>query len=160
MQQTERTRDFGSVIIAALILLFGVVVIWDTTTYSDFDSAVFPRIVSSGMIALCLLYIVLWLIGLAGARAGDGETEEGSWPRRVGLVILMLGGTLAMPWAGFILSSLVTFAALTLIAMYEPWTTTRIIVYPLVGIAVVLGFYVLFGELLRVPLPEGTWFDG
>jgi hypothetical protein len=121
---------------------------------------VFPRIVSAGMIAFCLLYIVFWLIGLAGYRTGSDETEEGSWPRCVALVVLMLGGTLAMPWAGFILSSLVTFAALTFIAMYEPWTKMRIIVYPLVGIAVVLGFYVLFGELLRVPLPVGTWFDG
>jgi len=157
---TDRTRDFGSVIIAALILLFGAVVIWDTTTYADFDSAVFPRIVSSVMIAFCLLYMLLWLMGFAGSRTGDGETEDGSWPRRIALVVLMLGGTLVMPWTGFIVSSLATFAALTLIAMYEPWTKLRLIVYPLVGIAVVIGFYVLFGELLRVPLPVGTLFDG
>jgi hypothetical protein len=44
--------------------------------------------------------------------------------------------------------------------MYEPWTRLRVIVYPLVGIAVVLGFYLLFGEILRVPLPVGSLFEG
>ena len=158
--QIERTRDAGSIVIAVLILLFGALVIWDTTTYADFDSAVFPLIVGSALIAFCLLYILLWLMGIVGGVAGGGETEAGSWPRRVGLVILMLGGTLAMPWAGFILSSFVTFAVLALIAMYEPWTKMRLLVFPLVGIGVIIGFYFLFGVLLRVPLPAGVLFDG
>jgi len=31
-------------------------------------------------------------------------------------------------------------------------------VYPLVGLAIVVGFYVLFAKLLMVPLPAGSYF--
>ena len=154
--RTDQPRSIGSVVIAALLLICGAVVLWETTTYFDFDSAIFPRTVASLLVALCLIYIVLWLMGLT--RALD-PAEPGSWPRRIGLVLLMLAGAFAMPWAGFILSSLVTFGCLTLLAMYEPWTRLRIIVYPLIGIAIVFGFYLLFGEILRVPLPVGSLFE-
>ncbi len=154
----DRTQDFGSVAIAALLVLFGAVVIWETTTYVDFDSAVFPRTAAIAMVLFCLLYIVLWLAGLIAPRAE--ETEPGSWPRRIALVASMLATALAMPWLGFVPSALLSFAALTIIAMYEPWTGRRAAIYALVGIAVVIGFYVLFALVLRVPLPAGQIFAG
>jgi hypothetical protein len=155
--RTDLLRSIGSVVIAALLLICGAVVLWETTTYFDFDSAIFPRTVASLLVALCLIHILLWLMGLA---APSESAEPGSSPRRIGLVLLMLAGAFAMPWLGFILSALATFGCLTLLAMYEPWTRLRVIVYPLVGIAVVLGFYLLFGEILRVPLPVGSLFEG
>lgn len=154
---TERGRDFGSPIAAALILIGAVVVLREATTYVDFDSAVFPRSVAILMIALCLLYIILWLIGFY--RSAEVE-EPGSWPRRIGLVLIMLASVLLMPWSGFLLSSLIAFALLTLLAMYEPWTMLRTISYSLVGLAIVIGFYVLFAQFLHVPLPVGTLFTG
>jgi hypothetical protein len=153
--QTSRSSGIGGVIVAALMVIFAAVVIWETTTYADFDSAVFPRTVAIVLIACCLAYIAMWLAGLTRAAP---PAEDGSSPRRVGLVLLMLASAFIMPWAGFVLSSLLLFAALTALAMYERWTPFRLIVYPLVGIAIVIGFYMLFGQLLRVPLPAGQLF--
>ena len=36
----------------------------------------------------------------------------------------------------------------------------RTIVYPVVGLAIVGGFYLLFREVLQVPLPVGSVFAG
>jgi putative tricarboxylic transport membrane protein len=153
--RASSATDIGGVAAAALLALFGALVIWDTTSYSDFDSAMFPRTVAMIMIALCIGYIAMWLAGLARPLP---QAESGSWPRRIGLVLTMLAAGFAMPWSGFIASSLALFAVLTVLAMYERWTPARMIVYPLVGIAIVVGFYVLFGQFLRVPLPVGQIF--
>jgi hypothetical protein len=52
------------------------------------------------------------------------------------------------------LAGLGVFAALTVLAMYEPWDGKRATVYTVVGIAIVTGFYVLFAKVFLVPLPE------
>lgn len=148
-------NDIGGVVAAALLALFGALVIRETGTYADFDSAVFPRTVAIVMVALSIGYIVLWLAGFVRPTP---PSEPGSWPRRIGLVAAMLAAAFAMPWTGFIASSLALFAALAVLAMYERWTTARLIIYPLIGVAIVVGFYVLFGQLLRVPLPAGQLF--
>lgn len=70
----------------------------------------------------------------------------------------MLAGALAMPWIEFIPASLPVFGALILVAMYDPWTPFRIVVYPLIGIAIVIGFYFLFSEALQVPRPTARLY--
>lgn len=152
---TESRRDTGGAVVAALLVALGCFVIWDTLSYVDSDSAVFPRTFAYVMIASSIAYIVVWLLGRGEA---PGELEGGSMIRRVLLVAVMLGGSLAMPWTGFIPAALVVFAALTLVAMYDPWTPYRMAVYPLIGLAMVFGFYYLFSKVLLVPLPTGRLF--
>ena len=151
------TSDTGGAVVSAVLIAVACLVIWDTLSYSDPDSAVFPRTFAGVMIAASAAYIVAWLLGRT--KAGQAP-ETGSTPRRVLLVAVMLAGTLAMPWIGFIAASLPVFGALTLIAMYDPWTRFRVLVYPLIGIAVVMGFYILFQHVLQVPLPVGRLIDG
>jgi putative tricarboxylic transport membrane protein len=142
---------------AAAFILLAALALWDTTTMTDSDSYVFPRTVAIAMIAFCLLYVVWQLIrpGAADGEAGSG----GSTPRRVGLITAMLGSTVLMPWLGFVISGLGAFGAITMVAMYDRWTQRRVLVYPLVGLAIVVGFYALFARLLLVPLPLGTLFE-
>src|SRR3546814_925697 len=91
--------------------------------------------------------------------SSDLSADEGSWPRRIGLVAVMLLGALAMPLVGFLPAGVAVFLASLALAQYDPWTTHRRIVFPLVGVAIVVGFYVLFSEALLVPLPVGSLFD-
>ena len=65
-----------------------------------------------------------------------------------------------MPWIGFLVSGVLAFVAILLIAMYDPWTRFRTIVYPIAGLTIVVGFYLLFKEVLQVPLPVGSLLDG
>jgi putative tricarboxylic transport membrane protein len=143
-------------VVSALFILVGVIAIWDTTSMVDADSFVYPRAVAIIMIVLAIVFIVLNLL-----RPAAGETiaaNPGSTPRRIGLVIVMLGCAAAMPFTGFFIAGLGAFFAIMLIAMYEPWTRFSLIVYPIVCVAVVTGFYALFKKALLVPLPEAPFF--
>jgi hypothetical protein len=143
---------------AAVFILIAVIALWDTTNMVDADSYVFPRAIAISMIVFSLLLIVWNLVRPSG---GDGEAGPpgASTPRRVLLVGAMLLSAFLMPVVGFLVSGLFAFVAIMLTAMFDPWTRYRLVVYPLVAVAVVLGFYFLFGELLLVPLPVGSVFD-
>lgn len=150
-------RDVGGMVMAVVFIVLAAVSLWDTTTMADADSYVFPRAIAVAMIAFSIALIV-W--NLVRPSADNGATvESASTPRRIGLVAAMLIGTALMPYVGFALSGVVVFAAITWFAMYDPWTRFRLIVYPLVGIAIVLGFYAIFAKVLLVPLPTGLLFD-
>jgi hypothetical protein len=146
--------DTGGAVVAALLIAFACFVLWDTLSYKDSDSYVFPRTFAVVLIVASLAHIIVWLIG----RTAPEAPSAGSWVRRMLLVAVMLAGALAMPLVGFIPASLPIFGALLLVAMYDRWTPFRIVVYPLVGAAIVLGFYYIFQELLLVPLPAATLF--
>jgi len=161
--QTDHTenvvrRDVGGMVTAAVFILVAVIALWDTTTMVDADSYVFPRAVAIAMIIFCMLLIV-W--GLIRPESGNGEASAAgaSTVRRVSLVMAMLVSTALMPWLGFLISGLVAFVSIMLIAMYDQWTPFRKLVYPLVCAAFVVGFYFLFAELLLVPLPVGSLFE-
>src|SRR3546814_2979766 len=110
---------------------------------SDPDSYVFPRSIIVLMIAFSLL-LILRNLAFGGGR--PRSADEGSWPRRIGLVAVMLLGALAMPLVGFLPAGVAVFLAILALAQYDPWTTHRRIVFPLVGVAIVVGFYVLFSD--------------
>ncbi len=156
MPNSSKARDLGGMAVASALVVLGALVLHDTTTYVDVDSKVFPRTVALVMIAGCVVVIVRNLLWPAGA----GETPApASTPRRVGLVAAMLASVLVMPWVGIVVSGLGAFGTLTALAMYDPWTRFRLIVYPLVAVAMVVAFYVLFGQVLLVPLPAGSLFE-
>ncbi|MEH6471047.1 MAG: tripartite tricarboxylate transporter TctB family protein [Halopseudomonas sp.] len=153
-------RDIGGMICATLFMLLGVACLYETTLMTDPDSYVFPRMVIAGLMGLSLVLIVNALV-----KPYTHVTEEapsGSAPsnsRRILLVLSMLGATLLMPWVGFLLSGLGAFAALMLLAQYDPWTKGKVWLYSLVAVAIVCGFYGVFNYLLNVPLPEGSFIQ-
>ena len=154
---TRGRRDTGGMVMAVVFIALAAVSLWDTTTMTDADSYVFPRAIAVAMIVFSMALIV-W--NLVRPSAGDGTPDDGaSTPRRIGLVATMLIGTGLMPYVGFALSGVLVFAAIMWLAMYDEWTRYRLIVYPLVGIGIVLGFYTMFAKVLLVPLPSGLWFD-
>ncbi len=155
--QSDESVDYGGAIVALLFIAFGAFAIYDTTTYGDPDSAVFPRTVAIALVAISVIYLLTWIIGRAGPA---GYNERGSWPRRIAFVVVMLLAVLAMPWVGFILSAIVSFALLMVIAMYDRWTLKRVAIYGSIGVAIVFGFYALFAQFLLVPLPKGWLFHG
>lgn len=147
----------SNVVMAGLFIVIAAVTLWDTTSYTDADSYVFPRTIAVVLIVFSLVLIVQWLLG---RQSLSEPPAAGSTPRRIALVIAMLAATAAMPWIGFLVSGVLAFAAVLLIAMYDPWTRFRTIVYPVVGLVIVGGFYLLFREVLQVPLPVGSVFSG
>jgi hypothetical protein len=161
--QTDNTeitvrRDVGGMITAAVFILIAVIALWDTTTMVDADSYVFPRAVAVAMIIFCMM-LIAWGLIRPGSGSGEASAPGASTVRRVSLVLAMLVSTALMPWLGFLISGFSAFVSIMLIAMYDPWTPFRKLVYPLVCAGFVLGFYFLFAELLLVPLPVGSLFE-
>ncbi len=150
-------RDTSTIGMACLFIFAAVLFLWDTTHMLDSDSYVFPRAVAIAMIILSLTLIV-W--NLVKPRLDKDESgAAASTIRRVALVVAMLLGCLAMPWLGFLIPGILTFFLLMFIAMYDQWTMKRKLLYPVIAVAIVVGFYALFGNLLQVPLPVGTLFE-
>lgn len=79
--------------------------------------------------------------------------------RRVALVAGMLVSCIMMPFLGFMVSGFLTFIFLMLVSMFDRWTVKTRVIYPLVAIVLVIGFYMLFSKLLLVPLPVGSFFQ-
>ena len=150
-------RDTASIVMACLFIVLGSVALWDTTNMMDSDSSVFPRAIAIVMILLSIALIVQKLVYPAAAKAE--ADARASTPRRTVLVAVMLLCCGLMPWLGFLISGIATYLLLMLVAMYDTWTPVKKIIYPLIAVAVVLGFYGLFAHLLQVPLPTGVLFD-
>lgn len=157
-----RTRDIGGMVMSAIFILAGVAALWDTTRMLDRDSYVYPRAVAVLMIIFCLVYIGRQLIlppkQLTESLEAEATQRGGSAMRRIGLVATLFGCAFIMPYVGFLISGAAAFAVMMLVAMYDPWNRFRVVVYPVVAAALVLGFYFMFKSAFLVPLPEATLF--
>lgn len=154
--KTKRISDLPGVITAVLFIAMASVALWDTTRMVDADSYVFPRAVAGAMIVFSIL-LIAWDLVRPDAKAPERDRGE-STPRRIALVVAMLLSTLLMPVIGFVLSAIGAFAALVFASMYDQWTSRRIWLYPVSGLAIITGFYLLFAKVLQVPLPMGKLF--
>ncbi len=153
--RNDGTRDLGGMVISAIFVLVGAVAIWDTTTMVDSDSFVFPRTVAIFLIGFSLFYIV-WNF-VKPPKGQKAAAQVGSTFRRVGLVVSMIVSAFIMPYTGFMVAGIFAFATIMVFAMYEQWTRRRLILYPIICVAVVSGFYLLFAKALLVPLPEAPF---
>lgn len=75
-----------------------------------------------------------------------------------GLVILVLY-LLFMPRIGFLPASYIFFLVLSLYLTDDRLAWKRIIQAAVLSAIVVTGFYLVFKNVLGVPLPVGTWFE-
>lgn len=141
--------------IGALVLVgVGTAAWWSTTYIPRVDAYVFPRAVIIIMVSLSVCLIVWNLLGFG---SGGEKPLPGSAFRRVGLVAVMLLASYFMQYLGFVVTTLIAYIIIMLLAMYERWTLFRKIVYPLAGIVVVYAFYYLFAVLFNIPLPKAPW---
>ena len=153
-------RDVGGIICATLFILIGASCLYETTQMTDPDSYVFPRMVIAGLMSFSLILIVTSLLKAEPADTEEAQSQKRpSTVRRVLLVATLLAATLLMPIIGFLLSGLGAFIALMLLAQYEPWNKRKVVLYIIVSMAIVGGFYGAFSYLLHVPLPEGSLIE-
>lgn len=142
-------KSVGSFIVSAFFIIAGIITLYDTMSYSDIDSKVFPR---AAAIVLIICAGVSLVYGLIKPTPEEGF-GNGSWWRRLLLVITMLISCIAMPYLGFLIASSIAFAGGLIAAMHDQWTPKRLIIYWGSGALVMIAFYVLFKMVLQVPLP-------
>ncbi|MGQ7844330.1 tripartite tricarboxylate transporter TctB family protein [Granulosicoccus sp. 3-233] len=145
----EATGRLGSLIVSAFFVIAGVVTLYDTLSYSDMDSKVFPRAAAIVLIVCAMLSIVGNLLRPV-SEPGFGQ---GAWWRRILLVLSMLAACLAMPLVGFLPAGFIAFGGSLFASMHERWSARAAIVFLLSSLMIMVGFYALFRFVLHVPLP-------
>ncbi|OCW55519.1 tripartite tricarboxylate transporter TctB family protein [Hoeflea olei] len=142
-------KDVGTLIIASLFIVLGLLTLQDVTTYSDTDSVVFPRFVAYALIVCSALVILAsWLRPNPANGFGSGD-----WWRRVLLVATMLVCCFVMPAAGFLPATAIAFAGGLIAARHEGWSVKTALVFAVSGVVIMAAFYALFRYPLGVPLP-------
>ncbi len=141
--------QLGSLIISAVFVLAGVVTLYDTLSYTDRDSRVFPQTVAIILIVCASTSFILRFIN----PTDEGGFGQGVWWRRVLLISTMVLTCLAMPIVGFLPAGAIAFAGGLIAAMHDRWTLTNILIYWGSGGMIMVLFYTLFKYVLHVPLP-------
>lgn len=141
--------NLGSLIVSIFFVLAGFLTLYDTTSYSDVDSSVFPQ---AAAILLIICAMVSTIQNFLRPQADEGF-GPGSWWRRLLLVIAMLLTCFAMPYIGFLFAGLIAFVGSMIAAMHDRWSAKTAIIYMGSGVLIMVGFYVLFRYALLVPLP-------
>ena len=141
--------NLGSFIVSFFFLIAGIVTLYDTASYADIDSKVFPRAVAIALIIFATITIVRGLL----APSNEGGFEEGTWWRRILLVVTMLATCMASPYVGFLPAGAIAFAGGLIAGMHDQWSRRTIVAYWGSGAVMMISFYVLFRYGLLVPLP-------
>ena len=143
------TGRTGTLLTACLFVAIGVITLYDTTTYSDLDSKVFPRAAAIVLILSSFIIIVTNVLRPM-SETGFGQ---GAWWRRILLIVCLLLAGLVMPLTGFLPAASIAFIGGMVAAMHEQWTVRTIVQYTVSGLVIMVGFYALFHFALNVPLP-------
>ncbi len=158
---SSRQVDFGELALALGAVLFGLLVIWQTTNirvapiYSTVGPRVIPYIVGAGLVLTGLWLAFEALTGRTTAGSAESEDVDLSLPtdwRTVGLLALVLiTYLLLIERAGFVIASAVLFVG----AAYA-MGSRRYVRDTVIGVLLSLGLYVLFSRGLGLDLPAGV----
>ena len=139
----------GALVVSALFVVAGLIALYDTLSYTDRDSQVFPQTVSVILIVCAAISFISQFIK-PGEEAGFGE---GIWWRRILLVATMFLTCFAMPLVGFLPAGVIVFAGGLIAAMHDRWSFFNVCLYWGSGAIIMVAFYALFKFVLHVPLP-------
>lgn len=148
MPETSLRRDWAGAVGCAVLVLLGSGAIVAAREFSDLG-AVFPRTIG----ALLVVFGLVWLGLFARGRTRAQAALEGSSWRRAGVAITMLAWAFALPPLGFLPASAAACAALLLLSRHGRWTLPALLIQALATGLLLVGLYVLFQHVLRVPLP-------
>lgn len=149
---TIQKRQLGSVLIAALLVLFGIVLWVDSYSLLDPDAYVFPRVMIIGMTVTGSLVVIrdLWR-----ERATEAY-PPGDALRRILLIVLMLVATALIPFIGMGAGLVLLMIGAIELSRFETWSSRQRLLLHGIGIVLAIGLTVIFRELLYVPLPMGS----
>jgi cobalamin synthase len=145
-----REMDRSGLVLAAGSAGLAVYVLWEAQRFSPLAS-VFPRFIAIVLIVAAAALTLLIFLG----RQKPPKPGTGSNARRLALVVSMVAWLALVPVAGFLVASLLGFAAVGMVAKYDDWSVRRWLSFALATVISVGLFCFIFSQLLNVPLPKG-----
>lgn len=147
------TRDWGSIAIAASFFVVALGAFLSTRGMSMMGS-VFPAMISAVLVVLSLTFIGLGLAGKGRAANEPGPATVSNV--RKGLLVVVFGfWVFLIPVLGFAVTSLLAFAALTLIAEHDAVPTKTLLIRCVIAVAVIAAFWWLMSDVLLLRMPAG-----
>lgn len=146
---TGSKAQLGSLLVSALFVVAGLVTLYDTLSYTDRDSQVFPQTVAILLIVFASIAFVTRFLN----PTDEGGFGEGIWWRRVLLILTMLLTCIAMPIVGFLPAAVIAFAGGLIAAMHDRWSLSNVLMYWGSGALIMIAFFTMFKFVLLVPLP-------
>lgn len=145
-----RELDRSGLLLAAASAAIAAYVLWEAQRFSPLAS-VFPRFIAIVLIVTAAALALLIFLGYQKPP----KPGTGSNIRRLGLAISMVAWLALIPVLGFLLASLLGFAAVGIVAKYDEWSARRWFSFALATLVSVALFCLIFSQLLNVPLPKG-----
>ena len=146
---TGSQGQLGSLIISALFVFAGLITLYDTLSYTDRDSQVFPQTVAVILIVCASISFIMRFLN----PSDEGGFGQGIWWRRILLIVTMFLTCIAMPVVGFLPAGVIAFAGGLIAAMHDRWSLSNVLIYWGSGAVIMVAFYTLFKFVLHVPLP-------
>ena len=155
---SARARD----ILGSLLMLAFVAVLWVQRDYTTPMGGIFPDRIMGIMVLLALLGLALAL-NPRGASCVEAETKPSEGERRWRDLFVVIGmlavWTLFLRQLGFVLLSVLGFSGIAYYLSGKYRDPRTILTAAAIGVGTTLLFLVIFGYLLKVPLPPGTLFE-
>jgi putative tricarboxylic transport membrane protein len=155
------TRNLGELLLALGAVLFGLLIVWQTTQirvapiYSTVGPRAIPYIVGTGLVLTGLWLAVEALTGRSTAGSAESEDVDLSLPtdwRCIGLLALaLIAYLLLIEPAGFVVASAVLFVG----AAYA-MGSRRYVRDIALGVLLAVALYLLFDRGLGLDLPAGV----
>lgn len=141
--------QIGSLLASLFFICAGLITLYDTISYTDRDSQVFPQTVAIILVVTATVSFIARFL----KPSDEGGFGTGIWWRRVLLIMTMFLMCFLIPKIGFLSAGVVAFSGGLIAAMHESWSAKTLILYSVSGAVVITAFYVLFKFVLYVPLP-------
>jgi putative tricarboxylic transport membrane protein len=152
---TAAARDWPGAAVALGFAALGAQAVSGSLSMTPLG-AIFPRTIGIVLAGLALVQAVRCLAGRGGASTLEEGARGGSIWRRAALAAVMLVWVVAFPVVGFLVTSLIAGAVLTVIAEFETLTPQRLALRLAMVAAMVAIFYWLMVSVLYIPMPR-TW---
>lgn len=152
-----RDAVIGAVVLAfAGLYWLGAGTIRHSSLEDAIGAAGLPHTLAVILAVLAVLLIVRALVFGQEPRRVPAENEPRALPRphlrALGMLALGIGYLLVVSTLGYVVSVVLLLGAVALYVGYRP--SPALAVFAIVGAA---GFYVLFVQILDIPLPPGIW---
>ncbi|MEO1207741.1 MAG: tripartite tricarboxylate transporter TctB family protein [Pseudomonadota bacterium] len=157
LDATSSNPDRSTNVIAGVVFaLLGAYVIWEAQRFGEYG-AVTPVFVGVGLMALSLALIATSLS--IPQLIPPVSVPTGSMFTRALLVGLMIIWVALLPYAGFLLSSIIAFGVIAaVVPVVSNWTFRGAVLHAIGAIIVTVLFWFILTAYLNVPLPAGKIF--
>ncbi|KEO60025.1 tripartite tricarboxylate transporter permease [Thioclava indica] len=149
----HKQRDLPEIGFAILFIILGIGIYLGASGMSALGS-VFPKTIAAVLIAFSALLIAMNLRRPAGGSFKLANLNAGAM-RRISLGVVLLAWVFLMPVIGFLVTSMIAFVAIMIVADYDRPPAKTWAIWIVSGLLICTGFWWLMANVLLLRMPAG-----